>query len=209
MSSRHPGEFIAKFEKTVGFNFNQVELYWGDIHLTSSYIVFSKHLQNATEMTMIISDKPVRIMDSDIYAITQTMSRNDESVGLWHSRCEILEHTYGPVEEWDTSFVMNMSYWFASNIIHELDTVPEFNRDISKWDVSSVKWFNSMFQENITFDQDLSGWDISSAEDMSYMFMNTDSFIQDLSSWTAKVCSQEILCNITTDDNYDSINIVM
>ncbi len=65
---------------------------------------------------------------------------------------------------------------------------PDFNEDISHWDVSSVTDMRSMFRANwwssdSSFNQDISHWDVSSVTDMGYMFYSASSFNQDISGW--------------------------
>ena len=44
-----------------------------------------------------------------------------------------------------------------------------FNQDISKWDVSKVKYMTLMFNGCKKFNQDLSKWNVSNLSDMSFM----------------------------------------
>ncbi|TXB63326.1 BspA family leucine-rich repeat surface protein, partial [Vicingus serpentipes] len=104
----------------------------------------------------------------------------------------------GGFENWNTSSIIYTVQMFAFS--------PNFNCDISSWDVSNVKGFASMFQttpfnqdigawntssaQNIglmfcdsPFNQDISGWDVSSVTQMYQMFNSNYVFNQDLSSW--------------------------
>ena len=45
-----------------------------------------------------------------------------------------------------------------------------FDRDISKWDVSSVDNMSGMFRWATSFNRDISKWDVSSVDNMDYMF---------------------------------------
>jgi len=56
-----------------------------------------------------------------------------------------------------------------------------FNGDISKWNVSNVKYMYGMFQ-NSKFNQDISNWDVGNVRDMDFMFQNSK-FNQDISNW--------------------------
>jgi surface protein len=58
-----------------------------------------------------------------------------------------------------------------------------FNQDISKWDVSSVKFIAGMFKGATLFNQDIGEWNVSSATNMSYMFKDAYAFNQDLGDW--------------------------
>ena len=44
--------------------------------------------------------------------------------------------------------------------------VTVFNRDLSKWDVSSVNGMYGMFNDAAVFNVDLSKWDASNVQDM-------------------------------------------
>merc|ERR1719174_446846 len=58
-----------------------------------------------------------------------------------------------------------------------------FNREISKWDVSSVKDMSSMFLAAKSFNRDLSKWDVSGVIAMPVMFRWATSFNGDISKW--------------------------
>jgi len=57
----------------------------------------------------------------------------------------------------------------------------DFNKDISKWDVSSVTNMSNTFR-GTAFNQPIGSWDVSSVTDMEGMFSNTP-FNQDISAW--------------------------
>ena len=58
----------------------------------------------------------------------------------------------------------------------------DFNSDLSKWNVSSVKDMAYMFNGCDKFNSDLSKWDVSSVEDMRSMFSGCQSLKQ-IPSW--------------------------
>ena len=59
----------------------------------------------------------------------------------------------------------------------------EFNRDISKWDVSNVRNMNEMFKKS-KFNGDISKWDVSKVTDMEEMFKKSEfDDIRILSKW--------------------------
>ncbi len=74
-----------------------------------------------------------------------------------------------------TSEITSLSYLLAQT--------PNFNQDISGWDVSNVTNMKYAFNGAVNFNQDLSGWDVSSASNLNSMFYNASSFSQDLSGW--------------------------
>ena len=69
---------------------------------------------------------------------------------------------HGPISEWDTSKVTDMSMVFFNRT--------SFNGDLSKWDTSKVTNMNSMFENCSSFNGDLSEWDTSNVTDMRFMF---------------------------------------
>ena len=72
----------------------------------------------------------------------------------------------------DTSLIISMAGLFEDS---------SFNGDISKWNVSSVKYMTWMFA-NSKFNGDISEWNVSNVEDMNGMFAGSE-FKQDISNW--------------------------
>ena len=85
-----------------------------------------------------------------------------DAVDAWFTDQTTTEATYGPIGEWDTSAVTDMSELFSSR--------SSFNEDISSWDTSSVTDMRAMFSGASAFNQDVSIWDTSSVTDMRGMF---------------------------------------
>ena len=105
--------------------------------------------------------------------------------------------------EWDVSLVTDMQALFAGKA--------DFNGNLSRWDVGSVRNMRDMFYmapkfvggdlsswntSKVTtmramfnggmggmFNGDVSTWDVSSVTDMMYMFQGATSFNRDISSW--------------------------
>ena len=73
----------------------------------------------------------------------------------------------------DTSKIKDMSNLF--------NRFRDFNGDISKWDVSNVKFMIATFQ-NSEFNGDISKWDVSNVTDMMTMFAYSE-FNGDISKW--------------------------
>ena len=78
----------------------------------------------------------------------------------------------------DTSKIINMNSLFSDFSKYDLS-----NLDISKWDVSNVKYMNTMFYDCTSFNSDLSKWDVSNVEYMNSMFYGCTNFNSDLSKW--------------------------
>ena len=79
---------------------------------------------------------------------------------------------FGPIEEWNTSQVTDMSHMF--------ERAESFNQDISGWDTRRVTDMSNMFSAAESFNQDISGWDTRQVTDMSNMFSVATSFNQDI-----------------------------
>ena len=117
------------------------------------------------------------------------------------------EKIYGPISQWDTSEVTDMSNlfqikcmpknpeiqscWYGNNVEGEEEMmrlgrsphITNIQGDISNWDVSSVTNMSNMFSNVTYFNQDISKWDVSNVTDMSNMFSNVAYFNQDISKW--------------------------
>ena len=73
----------------------------------------------------------------------------------------------------DTSLITDMHGLF--------NKLPEFNGDISQWNVSNVQYMNFMFYD-CKFNGDISQWNVSKVTDMQDMFL-VSKFNQDISQW--------------------------
>jgi surface protein len=80
----------------------------------------------------------------------------------------------GDFNDIDTSEITDMSKLFIN--------IPEFNGDISDWDVSNVKTMQAMFAHS-KFNGHISNWNVSNVTNMRYMFCACKSFNQDISNW--------------------------
>eukprot|EP00925_Amoebophrya_sp_RCC4383_P019738 GSA25T00022471001.1 len=97
--------------------------------------------------------------------------------------------SFGYVDRWDTSSVLDMSGMFDRAF-----AAPEVSvLDMSRWDVSKVRTMRRMFarsdpasncRDDVMPTQLLARWDVSKVEDMSYMFAN---------------CSFTVFANFTED----------
>jgi surface protein len=97
------------------------------------------------------------------------------AVNLWISDNAAAVSTYGQINTWDVSGIINMSNLF--------DSKTTFNSDISNWDVSLVENMASMFSSATSFNQDISSWNVGNVTDMSAMFSNANTFDSPLNNW--------------------------
>ena len=94
------------------------------------------------------------------------------AVNNWCNDSSETEATNGPIGEWDTSDVTDMSDLFQSNT--------QCNPPIGKWDTSKVTDMKNMFYNSATFDQPIGEWDTSKVTDMTNMFRSASAFNQPL-----------------------------
>jgi len=78
------------------------------------------------------------------------------------------EENYGPIEDWNTSAVTDMSRLFEYNIT--------FNEDIGGWDTSSVTNMSHMFVNAEAFNQYIGKWDTDNVTNMKSMFFGAKAF---------------------------------
>jgi len=90
------------------------------------------------------------------------------------NRALAIEH-YGRIEDWDTSLVTDMAWWFKQQ--------PTFNDDISKWNVSRVKTMLNMFLYATSFNVDIGAWNVNQVTTMQNMFLGATSFNANLGAW--------------------------
>ena len=115
-------------------------------------------------------------------------------------------NAWGPIAEWDTSVVTDMSggfyqyawtskastftadlsKWDVSNVVIMYWLFANcrlFNSDLSNWDVSKVRSLQSTFQQAVAFQSDLSEWDTSSMVEMTIAFHAAVRWNSDISKW--------------------------
>lgn len=130
---------------------------------------------------------------------TTSLTRMDQTFRNCHSM------TYS-INGWDTSSVTLMDYCFSCDNaapggynanLDLLDTSactsfnscfrynPDFNGDVTTWDVSAVtgEGLNFMFDGCFTFNQDIGSWSFPNATQLAGTLSNCDVFDQDLSAW--------------------------
>ena len=106
-------------------------------------------------------------------------------VGNFRDQAVVRELYGGPIEDWDTSRVTDMSHLFScqeqQQQLHQLREgdrkttrskrmMMDFNPPIGRWNVERVTSMSEMFHSCTSFDQDLGNWNTSSLTDMSFMF---------------------------------------
>ncbi len=79
--------------------------------------------------------------------------------------------------------------------------LPDFDGNISKWNTSSGRFFQSMF-DGCKFNGDISRWNVSNAETLLRMFAHSF-FNGDLSKWKPKKC--EYMDNMFLDAKMENI----
>ena len=81
---------------------------------------------------------------------------------------------------------IDISKWDVSNVKYMqfmFDGYEKFNCDLSNWDVSKVENMKGIFSWCIKFNCDLSKWDVSNVTNMSFMFDSCKNFNCNLSKW--------------------------
>ena len=82
---------------------------------------------------------------------------------------------YGPIGDWNTSDVTDMSYLFS--------VYNYFNQPIGEWNTSKVTNVEYMFLCCESFNQPICGWDTSNVINMEMMFNGAKSFNRENAPW--------------------------
>jgi surface protein len=98
------------------------------------------------------------------------------AVALWLSDKESAEAQYGPMEEWSTWQVTDLSSLFQG--------ATTFDANLDSWDVSSVTDMKYLFAGCQTFNSNLASWNIQQVTDLSFSFSGATNFTgESLGSW--------------------------
>jgi surface protein len=93
---------------------------------------------------------------------------------------------YGPIGEWDTSNVTDMSCLFSFK--------RRFDEDIGDWDTSKVVDMRRMFHCAERFNRDISKWDVSNVRSMSQMFHGSPPYFFDHPAQARCLCDRHPHC---------------
>ncbi|CAL6386991.1 unnamed protein product [Bathycoccus prasinos] len=88
-------------------------------------------------------------------------------------------NNYGTMPNWDVSLVTDMHGFPETGFGNQ----PNFNADISQWNVSQATNMYAMFWSARSFNQPIGSWDISNVKNTWSMFASADSFNQAIGSW--------------------------
>jgi surface protein len=107
---------------------------------------------------------------------------------------------YGTMPNWDVSLVTDMHGFPETGFGNQ----PNFNADISQWNVSQATNMYAMFWSARSFNQPIGSWDISNVKNTWSMFAGADSFNQAIGSWdTAKVTTMNSMFAAASAFNQD------
>jgi surface protein len=142
----------------------------------------------APSMTPTKAPSFARLTDDTIHsAVSQWCAEGN-------NRTEI-EYTYGPIANWDTSQVTDMSELFAG----ESKCKP---LGIGKWDTAAVTVMINMFLGASEFDEDIGNWNTTQVTRMDGMFAFASKFNKNIGRWkTGKVTSMADMFNGASEFN--------
>lgn len=111
------------------------------------------------------------------HAVKSWVQDHDETLSL-----------FGPIDQWDTSRVTDMTRLFS---MEREPSLVNFNANITHWDVSQVTSLRNTFYGNTAMNFDLHRWNVSSVTDMSGAFAHTQAYeghgLRDWASATSQV----------------------
>lgn len=118
---------------------------------------------------------------------------------------QAVEDKYGKIQDWDVSNVTTFDNLFNVDYTNK----PDFNEDISKWNVSKAGFdedsgvgCRGMFAGCEKFNQDISGWNLQNCENFDEFFRDCKAFNQDISGWKVDNCESFV----STFENCISFN---
>ena len=110
------------------------------------------------------------IYDNFLYLNWDVSSVENMSEMFMHSFCK---DVCNYIENWDVNNVIDMSGMFQFSTL---------NTKIGIWNVGKVENMSHMFKNAVSFSRDISDWDVSSVKKMREMFSSTE-YTRDISNW--------------------------
>jgi surface protein len=144
--------------------FNQPLNNWDTSNVTTMYEMFFGIYDNGN----MDYGEHLNSQNGNQYIIMGTWEDDNTSVQI----CKQSTAFNQPLNNWDTSNVINMSHMFSGT---------NFNQPLNTWNTSNVKYMSNMFYRS-SFNQPLSNWSVSGVTNMYKMFYRS-SFNQSLSNW--------------------------
>ncbi len=141
-----------------------------------------------SELRLIIKNYVVRpLLDNNIRDAAKLWMQNKDQATL----------IFGPINEWRTELITDMSFTFADEANHVNAPLNTFNDNIDEWDVSNVVLMTGMLQGCVYFNQPLNKWNIRKVVDVSNMFRHCHTFNQPLDNWdtTSFLCMNGMFAN--------------
>ena len=100
--------------------------------------------------------------------------------------------------------IVSYNYPYPHTVQYPASINPNFNQDISGWDVSHVTNMNNMFFMTTSFNQHIGNWNVSKVTDMHKMFYEASSFNQPVKDWNvSKVTDMSFMFNGAYNFNQD------
>ena len=133
---------------------------------------------NSTSASTSPATEYHKITNENIHhAVKSWVQDQDETLSL-----------FGPIDQWDTSRVTDMTRLFSPERDQSLIN---FNANITHWDISAVTSLKNTFYGNAVINLDLGRWNVSSVKDMSGAFALTQVYeghgLQNWASATSQV----------------------
>jgi surface protein len=131
------------------------------------------------------------------------------AMAAWQASPTAAASTYGPISNWDTSAVVDMSKlcypssgamqtfnadisgWNTArvaNMFSAFENAEAFNGDIGKWNVATVVTLYSTFRLASAFNQNIGIWNVARTTNLTQLFYSARAFNQNIGGWnTASV----------------------
>ena len=182
------------FDNAVWFNIDIGN--WDVVKVTSIVGMFQGAKQGVTWFDQDISRWPLYLVSEwtsetlaglDVVSEENYFKINGDNVlrtetirhAVENMETDDIKNTYGDIQNWDTSYVTDMTSIFADK--------SSFTEDISNWNLSQVTDMSNMFHGAEAFNADISNWNVSKVTAMNGCFHNNYKFNIDIGNWDVSI----------------------
>ncbi|CAM1344933.1 BspA family leucine-rich repeat surface protein [Tenacibaculum amylolyticum] len=154
---------------------------WGN----NKWVTMEGAFHGCSNLVLKASDEPdlgLVVNMTSMFEGTTSLEDLRDNIGNWNTNTiENLTNTFK-----SSGFNENIDSWNVSNV-RFIDSMFEgatnFNQPLNSWITTSLEFANAVFKRATNFNQELNNWNMSSVQEVGQMFLEAQAFNQNIGAW--------------------------